>query len=87
MRYFALASAEIDLNVRYPEKSAFDHLSGEAFFKRLFDEFWSVAGRELIDAHHSATDEAKISAFALVRSEQRWKAMRDKFSRYFKLTG
>ena len=85
LRFFSLGLARIYLQIKHPDKSPSEHLHSEAAFRKLFDDFWSVSVRELIDAHHQATEVDKISGFALVRSEQRWKAMREKFSRYLKV--
>ena len=72
--------------VKYPEKSAEDLLRSEVELKRHFEEFWLLSVRELNDAHYQATEIDSVTGFALARSEQRWKAVKDKFARYLKLT-
>ena len=50
-------------------------------FKKMFEEFWLLAVRELNDVHYQATETDKITrSFALVRSEQRWRALKEKFT-------
>ena len=85
LRYFSLGLASVYVNLAYPQKGAAEILASEAGFKKMFEEFWAVSLRELIDAHIQATEYDKISGFALVRSEQRWKTVKEKFSRYLKL--
>jgi hypothetical protein len=72
--------------MKYPNKSAEELLRSEAEFRRMFEEFWQIAMRELNDVHYQATEgDNKITHFALVRSEQRWRALKEKFTRYLKL--
>lgn len=85
LRYFSLALASIYLPMKFPNRTAASLLESEADFQKIFEDFWLISSRELIDAHHQATETDKISTFALVRSEQRWKTVREKFSRYLKL--
>jgi hypothetical protein len=86
LRFFALALAGIYLQVKYADKNAADLLGSEAEFRKLFEEFWLISIRELNDVHYTATEVDKISGFALVRNEARWKALKDKFTRLLKLT-
>jgi hypothetical protein len=85
LRFFALALARVYIDIRYADKSSSDVLSSEIGFRKLFDEFWSASLRELIEVHHRATEEDKISGFALVRNEQRWRSVKERFSRYLKV--
>lgn len=85
LRFFSLGLASVYIQQKYAGKLASDLLGSEAAFKKLFEDFWSVSVRELIDAHHQATEIDKISGFALVRSEQRWKSVKEKFTRYLKI--
>jgi hypothetical protein len=86
LRFFALSLGKIYIDVKYPNKSAAELLGSHSEFKKMFEEFWLLAIRELNDVHYQATETDKITGFALVRSEQRWKALKDKFTRYLKLT-
>jgi hypothetical protein len=86
LRFFALSLGTIYIDVKYPNKSAAELLGSQSEFKKMFEEFWLLAVRELNDVHYQATETDKITGFALVRSEQRWKALKDKFTRYLKLT-
>lgn len=82
LRFFSLGLARIYIEMRYPDKSSAELLASEVAFSQMFADFWSLSVRELIDAHHQATEVDRISGFALVRNEQRWRAVREKFSRY-----
>jgi hypothetical protein len=86
LRFFALALASVYFGLKYPNKTAEELLRSEAEFRRMFEEFWVIAIRELNDVHYQATEIDKITGFALVRSEQRWRALKEKFTRYLKLT-
>lgn len=86
LRYFALALAKEFLVIRYPTGEWDQLLKSEAEFKKLFNEFWRDASRALVDAHHQATEEDKTTLFALARSDQRWRATKERFARYLKLT-
>ncbi len=85
LRFFSLALANIYIKSKYPGKSASDLLSSSAEFKKMFDEFWMSSIRELNDAHYQATETDKITGFALVRSERRWKAVKEKFAAIFEI--
>lgn len=86
LRFFALALSSIYLQFKYPTKTAEDLLKVDSEFKRMFDEFWNVVIRELNDVHYQATEIDKVSGFASVRSDLRWKGLKEKFTRYLKLT-
>jgi hypothetical protein len=87
LRFFALSLGKIYIDLKYPNKSSAELLGSQSEFKKMFEEFWLLAVRELNDVHYQATEvDPKISGFALVRNEQRWKALNDKFTRYLKLT-
>ena len=86
LRFFALSLGNIYIEVKHPDKSAAELLASQSEFKKMFEEFWLLAVRELNDVHYEATETYKITGFALVRSEQRWKALKEKFTRYLKLT-
>ena len=85
LRFFSLGLARIYIEIRHPDSPSAEMLASEAAFSQMFADFWSVSVRELIDAHHQATEVDKISGFALVRNEQRWRAVKEKFSRYLKV--
>ncbi len=86
LRFFALALSSIYIGIKYSDKTATDLLASDVGFRKIFDDFWTVSIRELIDAHLRATEEDKISGFALVRNEQRWRSVKERFSRYLKIT-
>jgi hypothetical protein len=86
LRFFALSLSKIYIDAKYPKKSAADLLASQSEFKKMFDEFWLLAVRELNDVHYQATETDKSTTFALARSEQRWRALKEKFARYLKLT-
>lgn len=86
LRFFSLALADIYLELKHPEKSASEVLASAVDFRKMFDEFWLSSIRELIDAHYQAVEIEKSTGFALVRGEQRWKAVKEKYTRYLKLT-
>jgi AIPR protein/Restriction endonuclease len=73
LRFFALGLAAVYFELKYANKTAAELLRSDAEFRKLFDDFWLLAIRELNDAHYQATEVDKISGFALVRSEQRWR--------------
>jgi hypothetical protein len=55
-------------------------------FDEAFSGVWREAVRALTDAHYEATEVQKTTLFALARSEQRWRATKEKFSRFLRVT-
>ena len=62
-------------------------LGAKAEFEKVFNDFWSLALRDLILIHHQFVEENDGTLFALARSESQWRGLRDRFERYLKIAG
>jgi hypothetical protein len=83
LRFFALALAARYLSLRHldPEKL----LAGRKEFESFFSEFWKAASLKLSDIYSDVQTE-KTTMFAYVRSDQKWRSLREKFETYLEMT-
>jgi hypothetical protein len=82
LRFFALRLFRAYVDVKNVDVTKI--LEQRGYFDEIFKSYWAEAARVLVDAYQQAIKDG-TTLFALCRSDQRWKAVNDKFDMYLSL--
>lgn len=85
LKYHALSLAGEYIRRTKPEVDFSSLRNNEKTFAKHWDRFWVEAYRTLIDAYTDATEDKKMTPYALSRNAERWETMKKKYLRYARL--